>query len=193
MIRAEVGDTIKVVFHNTCDFPTSMHPQGVFYKKSSEGAPYNDGTGSGDRKDDAVPPGKKVTYTWRVPGRAGPGPGDGSSVMWMYHGHTNEISDTYAGLMGPMEITTPGMAKKNGAPKDVDREVFELFTVENENGSPYLQDNIDRFAGPPPPDATTRSSRSRTSCTRSTATCSETSRWSRSRRASACAGSSTAT
>ena len=44
VIRAEVGDTIKVVFRNTCPFPTSIHPHGVFYDKSSEGAPYNDGT-----------------------------------------------------------------------------------------------------------------------------------------------------
>ena len=39
VIRAEVGDTIKVVFRNTCPFPASIHPHGVFYAKSSEGAP----------------------------------------------------------------------------------------------------------------------------------------------------------
>ena len=44
VIRAEVGDTIKVVFRNTCPFPASVHPHGVFYAKGSEGAPYNDGT-----------------------------------------------------------------------------------------------------------------------------------------------------
>ena len=38
----------------------------------------------------------------------GPGPSDGSSVMWMYHSHTDEVSDTYAGLMGPIEITVAG-------------------------------------------------------------------------------------
>jgi len=39
LIRAEVGDTIKVHFKNDTDFPASMHPHGVFYKKDSEGAP----------------------------------------------------------------------------------------------------------------------------------------------------------
>ncbi len=34
------------------------------------------------------------TYTWLVPDRAGPGPGDGSSLMWMYHSHTDEVADT---------------------------------------------------------------------------------------------------
>jgi hephaestin len=152
VIRAEVGDTIKVVFRNECPFPASVHPHGVFYAKDSEGAPYNDGTHGADKADDAVPTGGRHVYTWRVPDRAGPGPGDGSSVMWMYHSHTDEVSDTYAGLMGPMEITRRGMARPDGSPKDVDREVFALFSVMNENASPFLQANIDRFALPPAPD-----------------------------------------
>jgi hephaestin len=152
VIRAEVGDTIKVVFRNECSFPASVHPHGVFYAKDSEGAPYNDGTHGADKADDAVPTGGRHVYTWRVPDRAGPGPGDGSSVMWMYHSHTDEVSDTYAGLMGPMEITRRGMARPDGSPKDVDREVFALFSVMNENASPFLQANIDRFALPPAPD-----------------------------------------
>ena len=151
VIRAEVGDTIKVVFRNTCPFPTSIHPHGVFYKKDSEGAPYNDGTSGEDTLDDGVPTGATHTYTWQVPERAGPGPGDGSSVMWMYHSHTYEVSDTYAGLMGPMEITATGMAKPDGSPKDVDREVFALFSVMNENNSPFLRQNLHRFAQPPYP------------------------------------------
>ena len=152
VIRAEVGDTIKVVFRNDCPFPASVHPHGVFYEKDSEGAPYNDGTSGADKADDAVPTGGRHTYTWRVPDRAGPGPGDGSSVMWMYHSHTDEVSDTYAGLMGPMEITARGLARADGSPKDVDRELFALFSVMNENASPFLDANIKRFAEPPAPD-----------------------------------------
>jgi hephaestin len=89
---------------------------------------------------------------WEVPPRAGPGPDDGSSVMWMYHSHTDEVADTYAGLMGPMEITRRGMARADGSPKDVDREVFALFAVMNENQSPFLNENVHRFAKPPFPD-----------------------------------------
>jgi len=69
--------------------------------------------------------------------------------MWMYHSHTDEIGDTYAGLQGFMEITARGMARADGSPKDVDREVFELFSVMNENKSPYLTDNVHRFAQEP--------------------------------------------
>ncbi len=151
VIRAEVGDTIKVVFRNGCRFPTSIHPHGVFYEKDSEGAPYNDGTKGSDREDDAVPPGGTHTYVWQVPERAGPGAADGSSVMWMYHSHTDEVADTYAGLMGPIEITAAGMARADGSPSDVDREIFELFSVMNENESPFLEDNLHRFAKRPFP------------------------------------------
>ena len=149
VLRGAVGDTIKVVFRNTCAIPASMHPHGVFYAKASEGAPYADNTSGKDTFDDAVPTNGRHTYTWLVPERAGPGPEDGSSVMWMYHSHTNEIGDTYAGLQGVMSITARGMARADGSPKDVDREVFELFSVMNENKSPYLDANVHRFAQVP--------------------------------------------
>ena len=84
LIRAEVGDTIKVVFKNNTGFAASMHPHGDFYKKNSEGAPYQDGTsGKKNKGDDVVEPGEEHTYTWKVPKRAGPGPEDPSSIAWM--------------------------------------------------------------------------------------------------------------
>src|SRR6266498_3359771 len=151
VIRAQVGDTIRVVFRNRCPFPASIHPHGVFYAKASEGAPYNDGTGSADRGDDAVPTGGTYTYTWQVPDRAGPGPMEGSSVMWMYHSHTDEVADVYAGLTGFMEVTRRGMARADGSPVDVDRELFNMFLVSNENASPLLTESLERFAEPPFP------------------------------------------
>jgi hypothetical protein len=151
VIRAQVGDTIQVVFRNACRFPASVHPHGVFYAKNSEGAPYNDGTGSADKDDDAVPPGSRYVYTWQVPDRAGPGPMDGTSVMWMYHSHTDEVADVYAGLTGPMAITRRGYAKTDGSPVDVDVELFNMFLVDDENSSPLLQESLNRFAEPPFP------------------------------------------
>jgi manganese oxidase len=151
VIRAEVGDVIRVVFRNRCAMGTSVHPHGVFYRKDSEGAPYNDGTSGAKKEDDDVPPGGSHLYNWEVPDRAGPGPHDGSSVMWMYHSHTDEVADTYAGLMGSMVVTARGMARPDGSPKDVDREIFTLFSVMNENLSPYLQHNLETFAQPPFP------------------------------------------
>jgi len=149
VIRAEVGDTIKVVFRNNCPFDTSIHPHGVRYAKDSEGAPYADGTSGEAKSDDGVPTGGTHTYTWDVPERSGPGPMEGSSAVWMYHSHTDEIADVYAGLTGFLVVTAHGQAKADGSPKDVDREVFSLFEVNDENSSPLLQQNLDRFTTAP--------------------------------------------
>jgi len=74
VIRAEVGDTIKVVFRNRgCRIPTSVHPHGVFHLKASEGAPYADNTSGRDELDNGVAEGHERTYTWLVP--LGPAPG----------------------------------------------------------------------------------------------------------------------
>ncbi len=148
LLRAEVGDTIQVVFKNNLRFPVSMHPHGVFYQKDSEGAQYQDGSANESKKG-TVPPGGTHTYIWPVPERAGPGHGDMSSVLWMYHSHINEIADVNAGLVGPMIITARGMAKADGTPKDVDRELVVAFAEVGETESPYLQENIQQYMGDP--------------------------------------------
>jgi hephaestin len=151
VIRAEVGDVVKVVFRNTCPFATGVHVHGLLYDKASEGAPYNDKTGRGQKGDDAVARGHRYTYTYEVPERSGPGPNDGSSVQWMYHSHVDEIADTYTGLMGPIVVTRAGMARADGSPNDVDREVFALFSVMNENKSHLLLANLRKFPQKPYP------------------------------------------
>jgi len=149
VIHAEVGDTVKVIFKNNTPFPASMHPHGLFYDKASEGASYDDGTSGADKAGNAVAPGRTYTYLWRVPERAGPGPMDPSSIMWMYHSHVDEVSDTYAGLMGPIIVTRKGMARPDGSPKDVDRELVAMFMVMNENKSPWLDENVRTYATKP--------------------------------------------
>jgi hephaestin len=147
LIRATVDDTIKVIFRNNTDHPCSIHPHGVFYHKDSEGAPYEDGTSSADKADDAVPPGGTHVYVWRVPERAGPGPADPSSILWMYHSHTDEVRDVDAGLIGPMIITARGRARPDGTPVDVDREFVTGFIQDEEQDSWYAARNL----RPPPP------------------------------------------
>ncbi|MBI4581722.1 MAG: multicopper oxidase domain-containing protein [Planctomycetes bacterium] len=149
VIRAEVGDTIQVVFKNNTRFPASVHPHGVFYAKDSEGAPYNDGTSGANKADDAVAPGGSHTYLWQVPDRAGPGPMDPSSILWMYHSHVDEPADTNAGLIGPMIVTRRGSARPDGSPTDVDREFVTMYTVFDENASLYLDYNVQTFTGKP--------------------------------------------
>jgi hephaestin len=149
LIRAEVGDTIRIVFRNNGHHPYSMHPHGVFYRKDSEGALYSDGTPGALARGDAVAPGGTRTYVWLVPERAGPGEGDASSVLWMYHSHVNEGRDVNAGLVGPIIVTRRGMAREDGSPSDVNREFVVAFAETNENVSWYIDDNIRSFVGDP--------------------------------------------
>src|SRR5262249_26787933 len=142
VIRGVVGDTIRVVFRNNAKQPHSVHPHGVFYNKDSEGAPYQDGTSGNDKTDDAVPPGGTHVYTWLVPERAGPGPMDPSSIVWMYHSHTDEIKDVNSGLFGPMIVTARGKARADGSPTDVDRELVTAYMQVHEENSWYADQNI---------------------------------------------------
>jgi FtsP/CotA-like multicopper oxidase with cupredoxin domain len=142
VMHAEVGDTIRVVFRNNASHPFSIHPHGVFYNKDSEGALYADGTSGPAKADDAVPPGGTHVYIWPVPERAGPGPGDPSSIMWMYHSHTDEIRDVNSGLMGAMIVTARGQARPDGTPADVDRELVTMFSEVHEDDSWYADQNL---------------------------------------------------
>jgi len=146
VIRATVGDRVDVVFKNNTTFPRSVHAHGLQYDKSSEGAPYHD---DADHSDDVIEPGATFTYHYNVPERAGPGPGDGSSIMWMYHSHVDEPRDINSGLVGPIIITARDHTLADGTPDDVDRELVVLFEVMDENNSTYLEQNIQMFAGDP--------------------------------------------
>jgi len=143
LLRASVGDTIRVVFRNNTKFPVTMHPHGVFYAKESEGASY--AGANGDTARGLVPTGGTHVYVWPVPDRAGPGPGDPSSILWMYHSHVHEEQDLSSGLLGPIIITGRGKAKPDGTPTDVDREFVVAFDEIDENSSRYLPDNIKTY------------------------------------------------
>lgn len=85
----------------------------------------------------------------------GPGPLDGSSILWHYQSTIDTPSGIYAGLIGPIIITAKGMARGDSItadsapplmPKDVDREFVTVFGVFNENKSPFLRQNLIQFA-----------------------------------------------
>jgi manganese oxidase len=149
ILHAEVGDTLRVVFKNNATRPYSMHPHGVFYNKDSEGSVYDDGSAAAAKANSIVPPGETHIYNWEVPERAGPGPADGSSVVWLYHSHVNEQRDVNSGLIGSIIVTARGMARPDGSPKDVDREFVCLFMLFDENVSWYLDHNIQTYTSDP--------------------------------------------
>jgi FtsP/CotA-like multicopper oxidase with cupredoxin domain len=149
VLRCVIGDDMEVVFFNNASRPYSLHPHGLQYNKSSEGAPYAaDGIPESQEKDDSVPPGERFTYKFHCAERSGPGPADPSSIVWMYHSHVSEVKDTNTGLYGVIIVTSPDYVTGDGTDavaKDIDRELIVLFTVMDENVNWYLRDNIDAF------------------------------------------------
>lgn len=125
IIRAEVGDMIVVDFLNRSQEYHSIHPHGVRYDRQNEGAHYGGQMSDGDM----VPPSGRFTYHWTVDDESGPGPSDGSSVVWPYHSHVDAPLEINAGLIGAIIITARGQARPDGSPKDVDHEFVALFMV----------------------------------------------------------------
>ena len=66
-----------------------------------------------------------------------------SDDVRLYHGHVDEVIATNVALMGCLVVTSKGMAFPDGKPKDVDREIFLVANIFNENVSPFLDLNME--------------------------------------------------
>jgi len=93
-----------------------------------------------------VPPGSSYTYTWQVPERAGPGPGDPNSIVRMYHWHVDEERDFNARPVGPIIVTARGQARPDRSPKGIDRKFVVWFAQMHEEDSWYVQRNLPTIA-----------------------------------------------
>ena len=147
VIRAEVGDTIKVTFKNKASRNFSIQAQGVFYNKSNEGLPYQDGTSGSAKKDDKVAPNKTVVYTWTLPDHLAPTDEDPDCLTMVYTSAVNPVKDVYSGLVGPLLVCKKGTLDENGEQKNVDKEFILYFIVTNENVAWYIKRNAKQFAG----------------------------------------------
>ena len=96
LIRARVGDTIRVHFKNLDTLrkaPHSMHFHGVHYKPSSDGA-YVPGFSG---KDGNVKPGQSYTYVLKA--------GEDSAGVWPYHDHSPSMMESIdGGMFGMLSI-----------------------------------------------------------------------------------------
>ena len=146
-LRAQVGDMIRVTFLNRCSFPASIHSHALSSFSAGEmndGARQHNNGGSNNVDGSAVQPNSTFVYEWFVPERSGPAIKDGSSVVWMYHSHVDQVTDMNAGLIGSLIITRAGWSKSNMnlMPRDVDREFVVMFTVMDENRSHFLNASV---------------------------------------------------
>lgn len=130
VLRAEVGDTLRVRFCNRAAGPHGIHPHGVRYTKAHEGAHYfGANTGAAPGAGALVQPGECFDYEWTVDADSGPAAGDASSKVWWYHSHGDEPSEINAGLLGALIVTRRGMARADGSPRDVDQEFVTAFVI----------------------------------------------------------------
>ncbi|XP_060784747.1 coagulation factor V [Neoarius graeffei] len=138
VIKAEVGETIYVVFKNLASRPYSLHANGVSYSKNMEGLNYEDGSPYWYKYDDAVQPNKTFTYIWTVNDKVGPLNGDSGCRIWAYYSGINPERDIHSGLIGPLLVCSNGTLSKNL----VDRQDFILlFMMFDENKSWYYKEN----------------------------------------------------
>jgi FtsP/CotA-like multicopper oxidase with cupredoxin domain len=142
VIRAEVGDTVVVVFRNRTRFPVDIAPGGV----------------PSSPRPSAVKTGGTRTYRWSVGDAEGPSKGDGSSILYAYESDVDQPGDENLGLIGPLIVTRRGQARADGSPVDVDREIIALFSIQMESHSLFLPANLaDPVLNPRHPDPHARS------------------------------------
>nr|XP_035953886.1 coagulation factor V isoform X4 [Halichoerus grypus] len=134
-LYAEVGDMVKVHFKNKADKPVSIHPQGIKYSKSSEGASYSDHTFPVEKMDDAIAPGQEYTYEWKISEDSGPTHNDPPCLTHIYYSYENLIQDFNSGLIGPLLICKKGTLTKDGMQKMFDKQHVLMFAVFDESKS----------------------------------------------------------
>ncbi|XP_045395399.1 ceruloplasmin-like [Lemur catta] len=149
VIKAEVGQIIKVTFYNNASLPLSMQPHGLRYNKSNEGSFYKTPGRSTPPPSAHVNPGTTFVYTWEVPKDVGPTSTDPSCLTWFYYSAVNGTKDTNSGLVGPLLVCRSGSLGKNGKQKGVDKEFYLLATIFDENKSLLLDENIRTFITQP--------------------------------------------
>lgn len=85
----------KHVIDLQLSFNASIHPRGVWYNKSNEGAYYSDATDV--HLDGSVPPNGTYIYEWLVPDEVAPTQQDTPCIAWLYASDTDPVKDTYSG------------------------------------------------------------------------------------------------
>uniref|UniRef100_A0A665V4S1 Coagulation factor V n=1 Tax=Echeneis naucrates TaxID=173247 RepID=A0A665V4S1_ECHNA len=121
LIKAEVGQSIVVVFKNNGNRPYSIHPNGVSYTKLTE-----------------VQPNSTFTYMWKVNSNVGPSEHESACRTWTYYSGVNPEKDIHSGLIGPLLVCRKGTLTKS--PTDV-REFMLLFMTFDESQSWYYERN----------------------------------------------------
>jgi manganese oxidase len=88
-LRAEVGDTVRIILHNELPQPTTIHSHGLFVPSDMDGVPVI--------SQPAVMPGESFTYEYTVR----------NAGSHMYHSHFMAEHQVPMGLLGAFVVTDP--------------------------------------------------------------------------------------
>ncbi|XP_053407301.1 hephaestin-like isoform X2 [Mercenaria mercenaria] len=144
-IKVEIGDEVEVVFMNKASRPYSFLPHGVGIDKSQEGSVYY--TRNSDVPYGLITQPRQVTkYHFTVPWTAAPTADDPNCLSYTYHSAVDMRKDTNTGLVGPLLVCKPGSLDDKGKQIHVNKEIFVLFQVVDENLSWYIDESIKEFS-----------------------------------------------
>ncbi|XP_034741690.1 coagulation factor V isoform X4 [Etheostoma cragini] len=138
VIKAEVGQSIMVVFRNKANRPYSLHPNGVSYTKQTEGLSYEDGSKYWYKYDNEVQPNTTFTYLWKVNSMVGPMADESHCRTWAYYSGVNPERDIHSGLIGPLLVCREGTLNRESTDM---REFTLLFMTFDESQSWYYKEN----------------------------------------------------
>uniref|UniRef100_H2ZM28 F5/8 type C domain-containing protein n=1 Tax=Ciona savignyi TaxID=51511 RepID=H2ZM28_CIOSA len=143
VIKAEAGDTIKVVFQNQACRPYSIHPVKLHHSVNNTGTDFAHRDPIFTNRG-SVFTGHTRTYTWTVPPMADIDTSVHPSecTVSYYHSNADAHKDIHSGLIGPLLICNPGILGSSGEIRyDVDREFYLLFKEFDETQSWYVEEN----------------------------------------------------
>ncbi|XP_063109706.1 coagulation factor V isoform X1 [Cavia porcellus] len=148
IIRAQVRDTLKIVFKNTASRPYSIYPHGVTF------SPYEEEVNSSSTSGNhtmirAVQPGEIYTYKWNILESDEPTDSDAQCLTRPYYSDVDITRDIASGLIGLLLICKSRSLDMRGIQRAADIEQLAVFAVFDENKSWYIEDNINKFCENP--------------------------------------------
>nr|XP_019602979.1 PREDICTED: coagulation factor V [Rhinolophus sinicus] len=148
IIRAQVRDTLKIVFKNMASRPYSIYPHGVTFSPFEDEVNSSSTSGS-NTMIKAVQPGETYTYKWNILESDEPTENDAQCLTRPYYSNVDISRDVAAGLIGLLLICKSRSLDKRGIQRAADREQQAVFAVFDENRSWYIEENINKFCESP--------------------------------------------
>ncbi|KAK7817877.1 hypothetical protein U0070_005520 [Myodes glareolus] len=148
IIRAQVRDTLKIVFKNMASRPYSIYPHGVTFSPYEEGVNSSSTSGS-HTMIRPVQPGESYTYKWNILEFDEPTENDAQCLTRPYYSDVDVTRDIASGLIGLLLICKSRSLDQRGIQTTADIEQQAVFAVFDENKSWYIEDNINKFCENP--------------------------------------------